>query len=90
MGTVEECVDRCRQYDDVLFFSSIAQVQDIMNLDESLATKAEHEKMTHLIEQYLRDHSVETYALSSDSVPPVKNALIPKRPAGIRSRCFLY
>ena len=88
VGTVEECVDRCRQYDDVLFFSSIAQVQDIMNMDESLATKAEHEKMTHLIEQYLRDHSVETYALSSDSVPPVKNALIPKRPAGIRSRCF--
>ncbi len=78
VGTVEECVDRCRQYDDVLFFSSIAQVQDIMNLDESLATKAEHEKMTHLIEQYLRDHSVETYALSSDSCAACEKCTYPK------------
>ena len=78
VGTVEECMERCHQYDDVLFFSSIAQVQDVMDLKESLATKAEHEKMTHLIEQYLREHQVDTYTLSSDSCAACDKCAYPK------------
>lgn len=31
-------------YDHVLFFSSIAEVDNIMDMDETLKTKSEHEK----------------------------------------------
>ena len=33
-------------YDHVLFFSSIAEVDNIMDMDETLKTKSEHEKIT--------------------------------------------
>lgn len=78
VGTVEECMERCRQYDGVLFFSSIAQVENALNMEESLSAKAEHEKMTHVIEQYLREHSVETYALSSDSCSACEKCAYPR------------
>lgn len=44
VGTVEICKERCMNYDHVLFFSSIAEVDNIMDMDETLKTKSEHEK----------------------------------------------
>lgn len=78
VGTVEECIERCLKYDDVLFFSSIAQVQDIMNMEESLETKVEHEKMTHLIARHLKDRALMTYTLSSDSCAVCEKCAYPK------------
>ena len=46
VGTVEVCKERCMNYDHVLFFSSIAEVDNIMDMDETLKTKSEHEKIT--------------------------------------------
>ena len=45
VGTVEVCKERCMNYDHVLFFSSIAEVDNIMDMDETLKTKSEHEKI---------------------------------------------
>ena len=49
-----------------------------MNLEESLKTKVEHEKMTHLIEQHLKEHKLETYTLSSDSCAACEKCAYPK------------
>ena len=54
-------------YDHVLFFSSIAEVDNIMDMDETVKTKSEHEKITREIEQHLKDKTLLTFALSSDS-----------------------
>ena len=54
VGTVEVCKERCMNYDHVLFFSSIAEVDNIMDMDETLKTKSEHEKITREIEQHLK------------------------------------
>ena len=35
VGTVEVCKERCMNYDHVLFFSSIAEVDNIMDIDET-------------------------------------------------------
>ena len=67
VGTVEVCKERCMNYDHVLFFSSIAEVDNIMDMDETLKTKSEHEKITREIEQHLKDKTLLTFALSSDS-----------------------
>lgn len=67
VGTVEVCKERCMNYDYVLFFSSIAEVDNIMDMDETLKTKSEHEKITREIEQHLKDKTLLTFALSSDS-----------------------
>ena len=42
VGTVEVCKERCMNYDHVLFFSSIAEVDNIMDMDETLKTKAKN------------------------------------------------
>ena len=49
VGTVEVCKERCMNYDHVLFFSSIAEVDNIMDMDETLKKKSEHEKITREI-----------------------------------------
>ncbi len=38
-----------------------------MDMDETLKTKSEHEKITREIEQHLKDKTLLTFALSSDS-----------------------
>ena len=67
VGKVEKCRQECFQYTDALFFSSVADVKDITDMKETLQTKHEHEKMTGIIEQHLRDHGLLVYTLSSDS-----------------------
>ena len=47
VGTVAECRERCSAYPDVIVFSTIAEVNDETNMEETLATRAEHEEITH-------------------------------------------
>src|SRR5699024_10336746 len=46
VGTVEECRQRCEKFTDVFVFSTIAEVADITNMEETLATREEHEEVT--------------------------------------------
>ena len=50
-----------------MFFSTLAEVRDILDMKETLKTKGEHEKLTGIIEDHLRDHGMYVYTLSSDS-----------------------
>lgn len=67
VGTVEHCREVCGRWQDVLFFSTVAEVSDVLNMEETLATRAEHERVTVEIERGLRDAGFSVYTLSSDS-----------------------
>ena len=43
VGTVEECKKRCSQYTGGFIFTTIAEVNDIANMEETLATRMEHD-----------------------------------------------
>ena len=43
VGTVEECRERCLGYGECFLFSTVAEVSDVANLEETLATRKEHE-----------------------------------------------
>lgn len=49
VGTVEDCRARCMRFDSVLATATICEVSDIANIDETLATRAPHEALTHEI-----------------------------------------
>lgn len=66
IGKIPQCQDRCMQYSEVLFFSSVTEVSDINNPEEKAKTKATHEKMTRIIEDHLRGNGLLTYTLTSD------------------------
>lgn len=67
VGTVEECRERCRSYEGVFLFTTIAEVTDIANLDETLQTRFDHEEITRKIGKFFRDAGREIQMLSSES-----------------------
>lgn len=67
VGSVEECEKNCKSYQKGLFFSTVAMIDDITNMEEMLKTKKEHEEIVVQIEQFLRDNQVNCLTLSSDS-----------------------
>ena len=46
VGTVEECRARCLSYPHALYLTTLTEVSDIANLEETLATRAPHEAVT--------------------------------------------
>ena len=54
VGTVEECRARCLSYPHALYLTTLTEVSDIANLDETLATRAPHEALTHEIAAMVR------------------------------------
>lgn len=66
IGKVAQCKAHCTEYSDVLFFSSVTEVKDPENLEESKRKKSQHEKMTRIIEDFMRENGLLVYTLSSD------------------------
>ena len=67
VGTVEECEKRCGSYNGCLMISTITEVSDITNIEETLATRAEHERITNQVGKMLRDAGIEPYILSTEA-----------------------
>ena len=49
VGTVEECRARCLSYPEGLMISTVTEVGDVENLEETLSTRKEHEEITHQV-----------------------------------------
>lgn len=67
VGTVEECRERCSRYRDVMIFSTMVEVNDITNMEETLATREGHEEVTRGIREVVRELFGECQALSTES-----------------------
>ena len=67
VGTVEECRRRCMGYKNCLMISTIAEVSDIADIDQTLATRPEHEAATDQVRDLMRAQGVEPYVLSTES-----------------------
>ena len=67
VGTVAECEKRCGGYNGCLMISTITEVSDIANIEETLATRADHEKITAQVDEILRSAGVEPYILSTEA-----------------------
>ncbi len=80
VGTVEECRIVCESYDGALVFTTIAEVQDIENMEETLATRKEHEEVTRGIRHILQQYTGQTLALSGDSCAICGKCAYPDEP----------
>ena len=67
VGTLEECGNRIHIYESAVFFSSVAEVSDLLNMDEMLATRRAHEDMTGEVAAFLEKEGFETFTLSTES-----------------------
>lgn len=78
VGKIHQCKEACFEYREVLFFSSVTEVSDILNIEETGRAKVHHEKMTQIIEDYLKENGLLVYTLSSDSCSICSKCAFPK------------
>jgi predicted metal-binding protein len=67
VGTVTECAQHCGEFDSCLMISTITEVSDITNIQETLATRPAHEEVTARVAQRMRLFGVEPYVLSTEA-----------------------
>lgn len=80
VGTVEECQEICREFEGAFAFTTVAEVQDIMNMEETLATRGGHEDVTREIRKLFEQHSFRTLAMSGDSCAICETCAYPDGP----------
>ena len=67
VGTVPECQGRCQSYENCLMISTITEVADITDIQETLATRPEHEAVTNQVRDIMRQLGTEPYVLSTEA-----------------------
>ena len=67
VGTVAECQRKCMGYKNCLMIATLTEVDDIANIDESLATRGDHEALTEQVADMLRQQGIEPYILSTEA-----------------------
>lgn len=87
VGTVEECRIRCEAYDGVFVFTTIAEVNDAANMEETLMTRSGHEAVTREIRNIFEtfyekteDGGGRTLALSAESCAVCGKCAYPDAP----------
>ncbi len=88
VGTVEECAKRCAEFTHCFVFSSIAEVNDITNLEETLATRMAHEELTRKVRDLFRERFGEVLALSTESCDLCEHCAYPDGPCRQPERMF--
>ena len=78
VGSVEECKAKCMGYKECLVIGTITECSDIADIDETLATRPDHEAITDQVQQMLRDMGIEPYILSTDSCAICQNCTCPE------------
>ena len=67
VGSVSHCKAKCLGYENCLMISTIAEVYDITDIEETLATRPEHEKITNQVRDIMRELGVNPYILSTEA-----------------------
>ena len=67
VGSVAECEGRCRSFNRCLLISTITEVTDISDINETLATRPEHEAITNQVGALLQEQGLRPYILSTEA-----------------------
>ena len=67
VGTVDTCRQVCMAYDHCLLISSIVEVRDIADMEETLATRPDHEALTEQVRELMKEQGVDPFILSTEA-----------------------
>ena len=88
VGTVEACKKACMDYPEFLMVSSVNEVEDIENMELTLATRCEHEKLTAQIVELIRRQGAEVKVLSTEACSLCEKCTYPEGPCRFPERMF--
>ena len=67
VGSVDHCRSKCMGYQNCLLISTIVEVNDIADMEETLATRPEHEEITNQVGAIMEALGVKPYILSTEA-----------------------
>lgn len=67
VGTVESCREKCLSYRRCLMIATVTEVEDISDIQATLATRPEHESITNQVRDRMRALGEEPYVLSTEA-----------------------
>ena len=67
VGSVTSCRAKCRSYENCLMIATITEVADIADLEETLATRPDHEAITEEVAALMKAQGVSPYILSTEA-----------------------
>ena len=67
VGSVQQCKAKCLSHDNCLMIATIVEVNDIADINETLATRPEHEAITNRVRDLLRAQKIDPYVLSTEA-----------------------
>ena len=67
VGAVEHCAGKCRSFDNCLMIATITEVEDIADIQQTLATRPEHEEVTNQVGAFMEEQGVKPYILSTEA-----------------------
>jgi predicted metal-binding protein len=76
-GEVKDCKAHCTSYEYALVFTTLAEVEDIDNMEETLATRPQHEEIVHALCRRFDEWNEPYFALSSESCAICKECAYP-------------
>ena len=88
VGTVEECRERCLRYDHALMFTTMVEVRDIANIEETLATRHDHEEVTRQVAELVREQCGDVLVLSTEACAICEHCAWPDAPCRHPDRMF--
>ena len=67
VGNVDTCRQVCMAYDHCLLISSIVEVRDIADMEETLATRPDHEALTEQVRELMKEQGIDPFILSTEA-----------------------
>ena len=67
VGAVEDCQEKCRSFQNCLVIGTIVEVTDSADIEQSLATRHDHEMITNQVRDLMREQGTEPYILSTEA-----------------------
>ena len=67
VGCVAECKGKCLSYENCLMIATVTEVNDIADLEETLATRPGHEEITGQVGQMMEELGAKPYILSTEA-----------------------
>lgn len=88
VGTVAECKEKCMHFQKGIIFTTVTEVEDITDLEETLATRIEHEKITRQVRDLFQKEYKEVLTLSTESCAICEVCAYPEAPCRHPDRMF--
>ena len=67
VGSVASCRAKCRSFENCLMIATITEVNDIADMEETLATRPEHEAITEEVAALMGEQGIKPYILSTEA-----------------------